>query len=288
MRWLLKLYPHVWRERYEDEILTVLEEHKITIATVFDLLLGAFDANFYYNGFTEGISYMINRVRSGIVMIFCSFMLYGIGWSLLQRLNDPIPDFQVINTIHPELGIIHNAIFIVGFISFLAFLIGGLPIFIISVKRAYRERKQNVLIVFWAAISCLLLFTILTIILVICPQAHIYAILIGYLLLSALLLVLGTVAVSFVIARTEFKLSELKFVYIPEIIISFGMVVSVVLSTILIVRIIADAPQLFITQDVGSTIFITGIILMSLGTIFAVIGLKHGTIEHIDQLVTQG
>ncbi|MGC7873357.1 hypothetical protein ACPUYX_17760 [Desulfosporosinus sp. SYSU MS00001] len=286
MRWLLKLYPRTWRERYEDEMVTLLEEHKVTPATVFDLLLGAFDANLNYNGFTEGLSYMLNRVRSGIVMFFCSFMLYGIGWSLLQRLNDPIPDFQLINTIHPELGIIHSAILIVGFISFLAFLIGGLPIFFISVKRAYRERKQNVLSPFWAALSCLLLFAILTVILVTWhPQVHIYAILLGYLFLAALLLVVGTVAVSLVVARTEFKLSELKFVYIPEIIILFGMVVSVVLSMILIARITANAPQLFVTQDVSSTMFTIGIILMSIGTIFAVIGLNRGTIEQIDQFI---
>ncbi|KLU64538.1 hypothetical protein DEAC_c34840 [Desulfosporosinus acididurans] len=288
MRWLLKLYPRVWRERYEDEMLTVLEDHKITPSTVFDLLLGALDANFHYNGFTEEISFMLDRVRSGIVMIFCSFMLYGIGWSLLQRLNDPIPDFQMINTIHPEFGVMHNAIFIVGFISFLAFLIGGLPIFYISVRRAYRDRKQNVLSSFRVAVSCLLLFAIITVILAIWhPQAHIYNILIGYLLLSALLLVVGIVAVSFVIARTEFQLSELKFVYIPEIIILFGMLASLVLSTILITRITANAPQLFITQDVSSTMFITGIIIMSLGTIFAVIGFKRGTVVQFEQFIQE-
>ncbi|WP_142292125.1 hypothetical protein [Bacillus sp. OV166] len=56
------------------------------------------------------------------------------------------------------------------------------------------------------------------------------------------------------------------------------------LSTILIVRITVHAPQLFITQDVSSSMFITRIILMSLGTIFASMGLKRGTIKGIDQL----
>jgi hypothetical protein len=285
MRWLLRLYPRVWRERYEDEMLAVLEEHKITPATVFDLLIGAFDANLNFNGFTEGVSYMLNRIRSGIVMVFCAFVLYGVGWSLLQRLNDPIPNFQVIDKIHPEFGILYNAIFIVGFISFLAILIGGFPIFFISIKRAFRNGKQDVLSPFWVALSCLLLFALFTAILVIWhPHAHIYAILIGYLIISALLLVVGTVAVSLVVAKTEFQLSELKFVYISEIIILFSMVVSVVLSTILIVRITAQASQLFITQDVSSSMFITGIVFMSLGTIFATLGLKRGTIKGIDQL----
>jgi len=33
MRWLLRLYPRAWRERYEEEMLAVLEEHKMTVAT---------------------------------------------------------------------------------------------------------------------------------------------------------------------------------------------------------------------------------------------------------------
>ncbi|GHO81877.1 hypothetical protein KSD_96480 [Ktedonobacter sp. SOSP1-85] len=43
-RTLLRLYPRAWRERYEEEMLAVLEQHTITPATIFDLLLGAIDA----------------------------------------------------------------------------------------------------------------------------------------------------------------------------------------------------------------------------------------------------
>lgn len=41
---LLRLYPRAWRERYEDEMLAVLEEHDVTLATHVDLLRGAVDA----------------------------------------------------------------------------------------------------------------------------------------------------------------------------------------------------------------------------------------------------
>lgn len=42
--WILKLYPRRWRERYQAEMLAVLEQHTISPATIFDLLLGALDA----------------------------------------------------------------------------------------------------------------------------------------------------------------------------------------------------------------------------------------------------
>lgn len=41
---LLRLYPRAWRERYEAEMLALLEEHDVTLATRLDLLRGAFDA----------------------------------------------------------------------------------------------------------------------------------------------------------------------------------------------------------------------------------------------------
>ncbi len=69
MRFLLKLYPQAWRERYEEEMLAVLMEHKITPATVVDLLIGAFDAHLNDNGFAKGARFMRNQLRSGLINI---------------------------------------------------------------------------------------------------------------------------------------------------------------------------------------------------------------------------
>jgi hypothetical protein len=42
--WMLRLYPPSWRERYEAEVVALLEQHDITLWTVLDLLYGALDA----------------------------------------------------------------------------------------------------------------------------------------------------------------------------------------------------------------------------------------------------
>lgn len=42
--WMLRLYPPAWRERYEAEMVALLEQHEITFWTVLDLLVGALDA----------------------------------------------------------------------------------------------------------------------------------------------------------------------------------------------------------------------------------------------------
>src|SRR5579862_4595262 len=44
MKWLLRLYPRAWRERYEEEMLALMEQHRSTCRTCSDLLRGAWDA----------------------------------------------------------------------------------------------------------------------------------------------------------------------------------------------------------------------------------------------------
>lgn len=289
MPWLLRLYPRAWRERYEEELLAVLEDHQVTLATVLDLLIGAVDANFNYNRSTEGVQSMVNRLRSGTIMIFCAFMLFGVGWSMLQRLTDPMNQFEAVAKFHPAFEVFFVVDFIVGCLSFLAFVLGGLPVFFFSVKRAIANKQKNALLPLWIAVSCLLICGFATAILANWQHigyalTHIYIFFAGYFLLFAVLLIVGTVAVSLMIARTNFELSELRYTRMPEIIILACMMVAVVCSTILIGLIATQAPQLLNTQDVNRQMFIAGISFMTLATIFASLGLKRGLVKGNDPL----
>jgi hypothetical protein len=42
--WLVTLYPRAWRRRYEEEMLALLEQHRVTLLTVLDLLFGMISA----------------------------------------------------------------------------------------------------------------------------------------------------------------------------------------------------------------------------------------------------
>jgi hypothetical protein len=46
-RTLLRLYPQRWRQRYEEEVGALLDDGPLHVGTVFDLLLGAFDAHLH-------------------------------------------------------------------------------------------------------------------------------------------------------------------------------------------------------------------------------------------------
>jgi cytochrome b6-f complex iron-sulfur subunit len=44
MRWLLRLYPRAWRERYGEELLALIEETGLSVGAAVDLLRAAVDA----------------------------------------------------------------------------------------------------------------------------------------------------------------------------------------------------------------------------------------------------
>ena len=46
-RWILRFYPLAWRKRYADELVSVLQEHPISLWTLLDLLRGALDAHLH-------------------------------------------------------------------------------------------------------------------------------------------------------------------------------------------------------------------------------------------------
>lgn len=44
MKWLVKLYPPLWRRRYESELLALLDEERASLGLGLDLVHGALDA----------------------------------------------------------------------------------------------------------------------------------------------------------------------------------------------------------------------------------------------------
>src|ERR1700753_426329 len=107
--WILSIYPRGWRERYQEEMLALLEEYTITLKTIFDLLLGALDARLdpRYRT-TEGFMFQrFHDVRflSYIYVSALAIFLVAINcWALT------IDAFGYwINSFGPSMLFVHNA-----------------------------------------------------------------------------------------------------------------------------------------------------------------------------------
>jgi len=133
--WLVKLYPRAWRERYEIEMVALLEEHNITFFTLIDLLFGALDARLdpHYRAQRTFLSgERMSRIRIANSAIFWVFPLFWLCWmAFLSELSD-----FIVNRFDP-LAEITTDLFRIGFgITMLAVLLSGLFVSLVTARGA--------------------------------------------------------------------------------------------------------------------------------------------------------
>jgi len=83
--WMLCLYPLAWRERYEQEMIALLEQHQLTLWTVLDLCIGALDARLdpHYRRKRQLLPMLRLQVSwkwfFSAVLVFCFSLLFWSG-----------------------------------------------------------------------------------------------------------------------------------------------------------------------------------------------------------------
>ena len=143
LSWLLKLYPRAWRERYEIEMVALLEEHNVTLFTLFDLLLGALDARL--NPFFRGQNRLsaverMSRLRNAHSTIFWAFPVFWMCWiAFLSDLSDVLWD--PLTRTHPLLAIASTTLSIGFFVAI--FSVGATGFIIAFVNARYVLTRQH-------------------------------------------------------------------------------------------------------------------------------------------------
>src|SRR4051812_4811648 len=94
-RTLLRLYPHHWQQRYGDEFLALLEQQRMTVKVVVDVVLGALDAHMrmHLSPATETAEEQtIQRflaLRTTALTVFCAYITFVVaGLAFLGMVDD--------------------------------------------------------------------------------------------------------------------------------------------------------------------------------------------------------
>lgn len=263
---LLRLYPKAWRQRYGEEMAALLEDRRPNLWTCLDLLRGALDAHLTYhaNGGTMPVE---ARLKADVVRRFVAFMLFGLGFLLLVRLNDPVATFAGPASRFPGMVLLLDLLRFSGVVAAFGVALGGLPLAWVAVRRAAVGRRREVLGPFGWAAGSLVLFLLATLVV-----ATVHRAVIAYLALSLLLLIVGTAAVAALVLRADIAEAQLRRVAIPAALISFGMAAALVSAVALGVLVSTATPSLLVSQDVTPATFSAGILLMALGTAFGLSG----------------
>jgi hypothetical protein len=87
--WVLNFYPHRWRERYQEEMLAVLEQHTISLVTLLDLLLGALDAHLdpAYRTKEGFVFHRLRDTRTLSLIYICGLSIFLFSATLWTALN---------------------------------------------------------------------------------------------------------------------------------------------------------------------------------------------------------
>ena len=158
--WLTRLYPRAWRIRYEEEFAVMLEQCLHSPLDVLDILMGAVDAHLQLlsgEPLTWRVMNMLNKIRTAILIVFAAYIGFVIAGFALVGLADDSPMIALTKSnslMAAAWGVIQAG----AGIALLAVVIGGLPLAITLIRRALSNSHRGLGLLFVPVIAFLALF----------------------------------------------------------------------------------------------------------------------------------
>jgi hypothetical protein len=289
---LLRLYPRIWRERYEDEVLAMLEQRSLSFTDGVNLFFGALDAQLHPHLGTTGMSlyeriiHMFATLRRSVLTIFCTYVGFILaGWGF-QKMTE-YDDFQEVARTHSVVGLSFNLVVFGAVVALLAVLAGGLPIAVAVIRSALARKRRGPLFLLAVPILAFAVFLGTTLLLEAIdhpgtqPVWRLFlhrGLFFGMLLAAA---IASTGAVCFAVARSEIPEKLLRFALLPFILATISMALVLAATIIWGLGLRDSAPQLFAgnngivgTSTTGTWLGI--VIAMAIATGLSIVSLIRG------------
>ena len=293
-KYLLWLYPRHWRERYEEEMLAMLELRPCSLLDALDLILGAFDAHLHPSLGTTGLSLfermkqMLSLLRRSLLTLFCAslgFLLIGLGFQEMNEYDDFLNAAQTYSLV----GFSYH---LVGFGTLMLFLFvlgAGLPIVSAIVESAHARKRYGSVVLLAVPLLAFVVFLLTTFLLeaILSPGNHLPSgwrlflergVFLGVLIAA---IVASTGAWCVAMARSEISQELWRFALLLSIpaTIAMGVILAAILTWGLGLH--STVPQLFNSNGglfASSTAFtwLGGVIAMGMLLLIAVVSLVRG------------
>ena len=137
-RLVLAAYPASWRARYGAELEDVLDQHRVSLSTVLDLVVRAFDAHRHPElGATERVD--SGRLRGSFVSLLLAGVVFGLAWVavLSVRLRSSIGHADDLQN-HADISRAISLVQVAGGISLLAILACAALVASATMRRGHR------------------------------------------------------------------------------------------------------------------------------------------------------
>jgi hypothetical protein len=249
---LLRLYPRAFRERYEDEMLAMLEQRPLSFADTLNLLTSACDAHLHPHLGTNGMAWsermiqMFLTLRRSVLTIFCAYVGMILAGMAFQKLTE-YDDFQEAARSSLVVGLSFHLVIIAAVVALLAVLAGGLPVAVAVVRSALVRKRYSSLFLLIVPVLAFFAFLGVTLFLDSLKGAGPHAgLFFGTLIAAALV---SPAALCLAVVRSEISEKLLRFTLLPFALGAFSMVV--ILASIVIwgLGLHAFDPQLFASNE---------------------------------------
>ncbi len=279
---MIRLYPRVWRTRYEEEVLALLELRPLSSIHCLEMLLEALDAHLHPHFGTRGMSvservaHLFHTLRGSLLAVFCAYIAFVVAGLAFQHLAEGHA-FMLLADIHHPVGVSFTLIILGSIIALLAILIGGLPIVWIVVQDALTTKRLSLLLLL--AVPFLALAILLSTIQILgYTFAGQLSETIGRIIFGSVFLIAAgssTASVCTAVAKSSLARNVLRFAIFPSFITTIAMIVMLIGTFCWGISIRSTAPSLFAGYDglVGSSTTLTwlGILVaMTISTSIAV------------------
>jgi hypothetical protein len=310
--WLMRLYPHAWRDRYAAEFDVLLEQCLHSPLDVVDVILGAMDAHLQLlNG--ENVAWrmmnMINKIRTTILIVFAAYIGFIIAGFSLVGLADDSPMIPLMKT-NPSLAAAWTIIQAGAAVALLAIAIGGLPLVLTVIRRVVTTHRRDLSLLLVPVFSFLALVLyvgfVLSVgsgrvqipgVLPVVPPGNFppgnRLMLAGLMLVFVLGAIASTLAVWKVVSNTDIEQETFRamgrpltvkiysFAFVPAVITTISMLVMLMATIVWGGLAFSALPQVFAGnfgpwQTNTQVWFIGIVVLMSLCTLAAFFGLARG------------
>lgn len=148
-RLLIRLYPTVWRERYAEEMLSILEDSSPTLFTLCNLFISLLDAYTHLDLVQGRNNHMLHKMRTNGLAIYSATLMFFAAWYMVQSrvlvLHTSLALFNFLS--FPSDSLLVSFVHLITCILLLSIVLGGLPILLAACWRALRAGNWEVLFV---------------------------------------------------------------------------------------------------------------------------------------------
>ena len=293
-QYLLRLYPRTWRQRYEEEMLAMLELYPSSFLDRVDLVFGALDAHLHPHLGTLGLSLaermklMLSLLRRSLLTMFCAslgFLLAGLGFQKMNEYDDFVKAAQTYSLV----GLSYHLVGFGTLVLFLVVLGGGLPIASAIVESSPAHKRYSSLMLLAVPLLAFAVFVGTTLLLeaILSPGNHLSlgwrlflerGVFLGVLIAAVLA---STGALCWAVARSEIAEDLLRFALLLSIPATLSMAVMLVATLAWGLSLHNSVPQLFnsnggIFASSTALSWLGGVIAMGIMTVIAVVSLVRG------------